>query len=350
MIGAGGVPFAKFLHSGLILTLLVFNTSALAQVLDTNQQQNEIAEWLERMKQPKGDLSFRGTIVSLRQGRVDTLRIIHRTDREGVRERIYALDGPPREIVRSGGQVQCLLSNSPPLVVNNETRLNAVSAVASLAALKHQTSYRFLFKGDDRVAGRLARIIEILPRDRYRYGRRLWLDHETGLLLRSVLLDEHGQELEKISFVSIELDADISDVELQAQTMQSLVMETQLQDQEQRNLAQRVSPESPSWLPQSLPEGFQLKSAGRHETGTGVEYQQLLFSDGLASISVYVEPTSAVESAPAEQEPIESLGSMNIYSRKVDDQILTVVGDVPPATVDWVGRDFSRALSGFSAQ
>lgn len=348
MIGAGGISFMKFLHSGLILTLLVCSPTGLAQAPDDSPQQNEIAEWLERMQQPKGDLNFRGTIVSLRQGRVDTLRIIHRTDQEGVRERIYALDGPPREIVRSGGQVQCLLSNSPPLVVNNEIRLNPVSAAASLAVLQHHPSYRFQFKGDDRVAGRAARIVEILPRDRYRYGRRLWLDHQTGLLLRSVLLDEHGRELEKISFVSIELNAEINDVELQPQTMQSLVMEAEMYEQKKRD--QRVSPASPSWLPQSLPEGFQLKSAGRHETVAGVEYQQLVFSDGLASISVYVEPSAAVEQTPVEQEPIESLGSMNVFSRQVDDHILTVVGDVPPATVGWVGRDLSLALSAASAE
>src|SRR6056297_1756876 len=78
---------------------------------------DEVDAWLDRMARAVDSLNYRGTLVHMRDGQVDTLRIIHRSDDQGIRERIYSLDGQPREILRDGNEVRTLLEDNQPLIV-----------------------------------------------------------------------------------------------------------------------------------------------------------------------------------------------------------------------------------------
>lgn len=295
----------------------------------------DVERWLVRMEHAMASISYRGTLVSMSNGRMDTLRVVHRVGEAGVRERIYALDGPPRELLRDHDQIRCLISGQSSMVVENPFPTRLFPGISREGLVGPESVYQLRLQGTDRVAGRAARVIEIVPRDRYRYGRRLWLDRDTGMLLRSMVFTPEGAIVEKLSFVEIELGASIADGELESDLENpARVARYEVTGGAAGELS---AGKTPRWLPENLPDGFRLVSVGRGD-GNSEDYEHLLFSDGLASFSVYVEPiggTSIVEQ-------IEARGAMHIYTGTLDNQRVTVVGEVPAPTVRQIGRQLRR--------
>lgn len=294
-----------------------------------------VEQWLVRMDHAIASISYRGIVVSTGNNRIDTLRVLHRVEDGGVRERIYALDGPPREVLRNRDQVRCLISGQTSVVVENPFPTRLLPRIPIEEILGPESAYHVRLIGDGRVAARSARVIEIAPKDEYRYGRRLWLDRDTAMLLRSVVFDAGGQVVEKLSFVEIELGASISDDELDSDLDNpSSVARYQVTEPGKEEVA---SSKVPVWVPETLPSGFRLASVGRGG-GSGERWEHLLFSDGLSSFSIYIEPTERASIA----EQIESRGAMHIYTGTFDDRMVTVVGEVPEPTVRLVGRHLRR--------
>jgi sigma-E factor negative regulatory protein RseB len=310
-------------------------------VLSSAQANDEVGEWLDRMARAVDTLNYRGTLVHVRNGRVDTLRIIHRSDDEGIRERIYSLDGQPREILRNGSEVRTLLEGNPALVVQGGIGSRLFPHLPANQLSSPVLGYRMSFVGTDRVAGMMTQVVEILPRDQFRYGHRFWLEEKTGMLLRSALLDNAGQHLQKLTFVDIELGVPISDSELDPGITVRDAPETTLSERS-------VSPSSSaelrraSWIPARLPDGFRLASVGKGDGPQGRAFEHLLFSDGLTSFSVYVEEAEAVEDGSDVSERIDALGPVHVYRGMVEQHRVTVVGEVPPATVALIARQLER--------
>lgn len=296
---------------------------------------DSVEQWLVRMDHAVASISYRGTLVSTGSDRIDTMRVLHRVDDHGVRERIYALDGPPREVLRDRDQVRCLVSGQASVIVDNPFPTRLLPRIPLDEILGADSVYRVRLIGTGRVAARDARIIEILPLDQYRYGRRLWLDNDTGMLLRSVVFGPDGEIVEKLSFVEIEIGASISDAELESD-LENPSQVTRYQIGNART-GEFASSKTPLWLPESLPKGFQLTSVG-HGGSDDQRYEHLLFSDGLSSFSIYIEFDRSARIA----EQIESRGAMHIYSGSIDGNLVTVVGEVPAPTVRLIGRHLRK--------
>lgn len=296
---------------------------------------DSVEQWLVRMDHAVASISYRGTLVSTGSDRIDTMRVLHRVDDNGVRERIYALDGPPREVLRDRDQVRSLVTGQASVTVDNPFPTRLLPRIPLDEILGADSVYRARLVGTGRVAARDARIIEILPLDQYRYGRRLWLDKDTGMLLRSVVFAPDGEIVEKLSFVEIEIGASISDAELESDLENpSRVTRYQIGNAGEGEFA---SSKAPLWLPESLPRGFQLTSVGHGGSGDQ-RYEHLLFSDGLSSFSIYIE----FERSAGIAEQIESRGAMHIYTGSIDGNLVTVVGEVPAPTVRLIGRHLRR--------
>lgn len=311
---------------------------SLPALAESNGEVDEVRDWLDRMSRAIETLNYRGTLVHSRDGQVDSLRIIHRSDENGIRERIYSLDGERREILRDGDRVHCLLEGDQPLVVQSQltARLMPNLPVGRLA--NSAASYRMSLGGMDRVAGLRTQIIEIQPRDEYRYGYRFWLEERTGMLLRSALLDKRGRQLQQLSFVTIELGVPISDSELEPALDQSTSQVVRLQTRPSSEPAS--AHRTASWQPSRVPEHFRLVQVGRGINQDGVEFEHLLYSDGLANFSVYVEDGLAGYVGGR----LESVGPVHVYTGMAEGRQITVVGEVPQATVEYVGHIFRRTL------
>lgn len=296
---------------------------------------DSVEEWLVRMDHAVASISYTGTLVSTGSNRIDTMRVVHRVDEGGVRERIYALDGPRREVLRDRDQVRCLVSGQASLIVDNPFPTRLLPRIPLDEILGEDSVYSVKLIGTGRVAARDARIVEIMPLDEFRYGRRLWLDEDTGMLLRSVVFAPDGSVVEKLTFVEIELGATIEDSELESDLENpSHVTRYQIGKAAGSEFA---SSKSPLWLPETLPKGFQLASVGHGGSGEQ-RYEHLLFSDGLSSFSIYVE----FDQSGGIAEQIESRGAMHIYTGSIDGNLVTVVGEVPAPTVRMIGRHLRR--------
>jgi len=327
----------RCLRAGFALIGLCWGFSIAAWAGDEGHEPvDDVQQWLVRMDQAMASISYRGTLVRMDNGRIDTLRVVHRVDDGGVRERIKALDGPPREVLRENDQIRCLISGQPSVVVDNPFPARIFDGVKHDEIVGPDSVYTARLLGTDRVATRNTRIIEIIPEDRYRYGRRLWLDRETGMLLRSMVFTPEGRIVEKLSFVEIELGASISNRELESDLKNpGQVTRYTAAD---RDISGDSAGGKPRWLPENLPRGFRLSSVGRDDRNAE-RYEHLLFSDGLAHFSIYIEPIGGAFIA----EDIEARGAMHIYTGMVDDNRVTVVGEVPAPTVRLIGRHLRRA-------
>ncbi len=186
--------------------------------------------------------------------------------------------------------------------------------------------YRITEQGADRVSGRHVRIIAITPVDDLRYGYRIWIDAATALPLRTQLLSKGGEVIEQLLFTDIAVPARISDAELapavDAHNFRWVHQDTDLVDV--RSLAT-------SWQASTLPPGFRMTASAR-QLLPGGPVEHLVFSDGLASVSVFVPIVPDLRGQPV-QDASTAIGFSSAYSTVVAGYHITAVGEVPAATV-----------------
>src|SRR5210317_2088012 len=175
----------KALTGRTLLLLVSISISGFAMAGDSQQAR----DWLERMTAAMSQMSYQGTFVYVRDGAVETMRITHVTDETGVRERIYSVSGPHREVIRDRKGVRCVLEDSAS-VVEDQVVSSSYFPELPLSIIDGEASgYRLETGGEARIAGHIARRVSISPEDNFRYGYDLWLEEQTGLLLKWILLD-----------------------------------------------------------------------------------------------------------------------------------------------------------------
>lgn len=269
-------------------------------------------------------LDYQGSFVYLRDGRIDALRIYHAAGTPD-RERLVSLGGPPREVVRDGDSMVFLRGDLPSVVFPNPSGATLLPLAPVTVGPRFAHLYSTSTGRDDRVAGYAALVVNITPVDGYRYGYRLWLERSSKMLLRAALLDGAGRSLEEFMFVSLDLGAKPKDDDLTA----ARVATTSTPPDE----VALGGP--PRWRVNGPPPGFTLARAQRLAPASALG-EHLSYSDGIASVSVYVEPRDV--SHPAAVASATTRGSLNIVSRDEGSWTITVLGDVPRATVDAMSR------------
>jgi sigma-E factor negative regulatory protein RseB len=296
----------------------------LLALLGSQASAQQARDWLERMGRAVEELNYRGTFVHVLDGTVERLHIVHRNADGQSGERILSLDGPGREIVRQGDQVQGIFPDRR--IVLFETRSDVsplVSALPSNSA-ELEPHYEITLGASARIAERAAQVLEIKPRDEFRYGYVLWLDEETAMPLQSQLIDEQGQVVEQILFTEIEVPADIPAAALEA----TIATEgfTMLRAPDAAPFAAEIP-----WRAAAVPGGFKLSVATQSPiAGSDTPVEHLVYSDGLATVSVFIEdPATKAEVG----EGFSTVGSTNAYSLTLRGRKVTAMGEVPRQTV-----------------
>jgi sigma-E factor negative regulatory protein RseB len=288
--------------------------------------------WLERMLSSTQTLNYEGTFIYVQGPHLETMRIIHGGGTGGERQRLVSLSGPPREIVVANNNVVCLSPKRQAMFAGGDYRRSPFPWSIPRELGRLESHYELQLLGEDRVAGLEARVIAIKPRDVWRFGYRLWLDQRNGLALRSALLDERGQPVEQLMFTDLQLKPRIDDT---AFATPALVPEGAAPEMGSNADGAQASMGKPvtqsAWRVEQLPEGFTqvshnrfTEASGRHPT------EHLVFADGLATISVFLE---RLEGDPPLLQGSSQLGSMNAFGTVVDGHQVLVVGEVPAATV-----------------
>jgi sigma-E factor negative regulatory protein RseB len=285
----------------------------------------DVRAWLDRMNRAVEELNYEGTFVHVLGGNAETMYIVHRNHNGSVGERLMSLDGAGREIIREENKVQVILPDRRTVLV--EERKDAGSLVTALPNYSQELEphYEFKLYGTARVAKRPVQILGIKPKDQYRYGYMLWLDSETAMPLKSQLLDEDGETVEQILFTEI----DVSDFIPASALKPSINTDDFMWFRSPEVPAQEMA--QVPWRVSMLPGGFRLSAATESPIG-GSKYpvEHLVYSDGLATVSVFIEdPKTHADVADG----FSHVGSTNAYSLTLSGRKVTAIGEVPKQTV-----------------
>ena len=291
----------------------------------------DASSWIARMNSAVEELSYRGVFVHMQGGTAETLLIVHANNGGQVSERIMSLDGAGREIIRDGDEVRCILPDSETVLLENDR--SASPLIAALPSYSDALAANYDFKlhtRTARVADRRTQIVSIMPKDELRYGYRLWLDAETAMPLKSQLVDESGNTVEQVLFTRIEIADSIAESELEP------TINTEGFTLFRPPTTTRQEQDKISLVPKNLPRGFSLSAAMKGPiAGSRYPVDHLVYSDGLATVSVFVEdPKSSPEIASG----FSRLGSANAYSLSIDGRQVTAVGEVPRQTVESIAK------------
>ena len=287
---------------------------------------------LARARDAAQSLSYSGTYIHQRGPDVRSLRIAHQRNGNTTLEKRENLDGPPGETVRRGERSLTYLPQQRRILQQDHDPAPAFPGLRALDAQRLAAHYRFRLLGDELVAGRPSSAWVLEPRDALRYGYRFWADKGSGLLLRAQTISEKAEVVEQAAF------SQLSTGPLPAARLAASAR--YLRDSRgwraEDASGRPASPvELAVWQAGWLPPGFEpagawirkLAPAGHRGDGER-EVLQLLYSDGLAGLSIFVEPWSAERSA----RPLQ-LGALNMVGKRHGKFWLTIVGEVPMLAV-----------------
>ena len=320
------------------VTLLVTLTAATTHPCAADDTR-EVRELLDRMVRASHTLDYVGTFVYRNGSTIQSMKVIHRADPEGSRERLVALSGAAREVIRDGEQVICILPDDRAVVVSRRRPGHPYASTAFDPGVAFDAAigefYVLAIDGAERVADREAVVLGVRPKDPYRYGLRLAVDRGTSLLLKLELLDEDSTVLEQIVYTNLELPGSIPDEALEPRISDAgfTRYETGVPGDARRARTQ-------DWTIGWLPAGFTMTDASYRPIQPGREaVDHRVYSDGLASLSVFIEPAP---DAGDRIEGLSSVGAVNAFSRVIGEYQLSVVGEVPAIAVERVAASIGR--------
>jgi sigma-E factor negative regulatory protein RseB len=315
----------------------------LSTVAQSARAADDPREWLQRMNKALATRNYDGTFFHISGGRIETMRIVHRVRSGRVTERLQSLDGSGREFVRANDELTCYLPDQHTVLV--EPRQDRGPFLGSLPQFDATVSdfYRIEALPDAHVLGRPARVIAVNPKDQFRFGYRLWLDEKTAMPLKTQLCDSRGQVIEQIFFARLDMPESIPDSDL-APTVHTDGMRWVRQGLAVDNASAALA----AYRASQLPPGFRLTVQGAQTLGGATSpASHLVYSDGLATVSVFVEEQSSSDSGATAapdaqtQPPMQGLarvGSGYAFSTVVQGHQVTAVGEVPAQTVEFIAH------------
>ena len=292
--------------------------------------QNEL-NWLKTMMFAAHQTDYSGIFVYQYGSHVETSHITHIVDRDGEHERLEGLDGARREIIRSNGQVWCYLGDSKVRVEERQSGRRFPAVLPEQLSLLNE-NYLIRHMEEGRIAGFHAHAILFKPRDALRYGHRMWAHSDSGLLLKEEVLDENGSVIEQSTFIQLTIGGKFDRSWIEANKPDAAMPSRDAQ----RDSLPRAEAEinASGWQVDMLPPGFKkITEVLRPLRGKRMPALQMVFSDGMASISVFIE---TIYGELGNHLGLSSQGAMQVYSKVSGEHLLTVVGEVPPRTVKQV--------------
>jgi sigma-E factor negative regulatory protein RseB len=283
-------------------------------------QSPETLTWLRKIHDATQRLSYAGTFVYESGRRTETSRITRYVDSSGDIEKLEVMDGVPREIVRTKDMVRCYLPDSRVVKVDRRSERGFPALVPErISALTRH--YDISLGETRRIAGFDCQAVELKPKDDLRYGYRLYADVNTGMLLQAVTFDPAGQSVEAFRFTQLSIGNVTRDMVRPRHAVKAWRVED----------AEAAPTRLAGWsLAAELP-GFHKITELKRRLGESRPVGQMVFSDGLAAVSVFIEPLEG------RRDPVRtglaSMGAIHIYMREVANHMITVVGEAPAVSV-----------------
>lgn len=299
----------------------------------------EIVGWLNKISGAAQQLNYQGIFIYQHGNSIETSRITHHVDAQGEHEKLEALDGPPREIIRNNDEVMYFSPDQK--IVKIEKRKTKVTFPALLIPAQFASlaeNYNIKKSEPLRIIGFDCESFVLEPKDNLRYGHKLWADSNTGLLLKAKMVNEKNEIIEQFSFIQLKIGGTI-DKEAVKPSYLPVSPEWHF-DQSGLN----VQSQDTGWSVKNQPVGFKkVSEMKRNFSGKSYAVSHLVFSDGLAAVSVFVEPIQDKANAAKIIQGISPHGALNVYTKPFNNYLITVVGEAPAATVMQIGNSVTTS-------
>jgi sigma-E factor negative regulatory protein RseB len=307
----------KFFFVALLFSVVTisaaYSTSTSAAALDGKQV-------LLAMSKAMKALNYQGTVVFLKNGKLEAMKYFHAANHDTEQERLMSLNSPLREIIRTANQVSCHFKTTQQTIVDyrpfeRSFLLDIPKNIDELGGI-----YNFDLVGEENIALLPTYVISIQPKDDFRYTRKIWIEKQYFLPLKAVIYDFSGQPLEQMVFTDL-------------QVKESLPFEKEKSYDPDLTHMPDSATQSP-FVVKELPQGFQQIFFTRspvHNSDQLVDH--MVLSDGFSSVSIYMEN----KNTPL-QPGLQSIGAVSSFSRTIGEFELTVMGEVPGKTVKLIAE------------
>jgi len=314
-----------------VLLLSLFLVSPATLLAETPATSTDGIAWLQKIATAAHQLNYSGTFIYQYGSHVETSRIVHAVDSSGEHEKLEILNGLPREIVRNNDEVQCFLPSTKTVKVEKRIQRKPFPALLPEELNSLNESYLIKLGDRERIAGFDCQTLLLEPKDGLRYGHRFWAESNSGLLLKASMLDEKNEVVEQMEFTQLNIGGPID----QEMLKPKYPVKTAGWHYDLSQQPEPISTES-GWEIRNPLAGFKkILEAKRIISGKSTPISHIVYSDGLAAVSIFIEPLA---SGDKPRKGVSKRGALNIYARPLDDYQVTVLGEVPMMTVMELGN------------
>lgn len=285
-------------------------------------------DWLNRAVAAAKQQNYSGVYVYHQGEHVEVLRVMHRIDASGEQEKVEVLDGAPRQFLRINSDVYCHLQDGKSVRLERNTTRRFFPALLPAQPASLLDHYDARLGGTERVAGRPCQVVTLSPRDDYRHAYHLWLDKQTGLPLKVRTVNSQGEMISMFVFSEIQIG--------KAPDVQSFRNDLAGKRIQQASLDRPVDV---AWKVTPPPGYVQVQQAVRPLPGKKAPVTHFIFSDGLAVLSLFIEP---VDPQMQRLRGLSAEGAIGAYAREVDGHYVTTMGEVPNVALIVTGNSVAR--------
>jgi sigma-E factor negative regulatory protein RseB len=303
------------------------------------QTNHDVAQWLERLHDAAHQSAYVGTFVVTTGRAMSSARIWHVCEGDEQIERVEALSGAPRSTYRRNDQVVTFFQQSRLAIAERRESLGVFPSLLNRADASIAEFYQLQALGHDRVAGFFTDVVELKPRDKWRFGYRIWTTQNTRLVVKLQTIDSLRGVLEQAAFSELQLAKPLSWLKLS--TMMDNTDGYEVKKQE----LIRTTATQEGWNINGEIPGFRsvgcYKHASLQQAASSAPFQWV-FSDGLASVSLFIETFDEKRHLSALQQENFAVGATQMIARRVGSWWLTVVGEVPLQTLEMFAARLER--------
>lgn len=312
----------------------VFLTMIAGNVQADNSQPDAIA-LLKKIEAAARELNYSGIFVYQYGNQVETSRITHHVDATGEHEKLEALNGPARETIRNNDDVICYLPESNSVLVDKRHTRKFFPALLPKDISKLSANYTIKLGGVERIAGFDCQSLILEPKDNLRYSRKYWADSASGLLLKATLLNNNGEAIDQFTFTQLTIGGPIDKSQFKPKpAWKKLTWKT-----DESTIVDANTHDTGWEIKQPLLGFNKIVELKRAMPGKKMPVSHLVYSDGLSTVSVFIEPLAGIAHP---MQGLASQGVLNVYATSLADFQITVIGEVPAVTVKQIATSMSN--------
>lgn len=292
-------------------------------------ESRNINDWLMRMHESSRNRTYVGTYVVSSGGVISSAKIWHVCEGNQQVERVETLTGAPRSIFRHNDRVVTFMPDHKLVRHEKGEALGMFPELLQSTDSRIADFYKLRTEGVERVAGVEADVVFLVPKDSMRFGYRVWTEQKKGLVVKLQTLDIGGKVLEQAAFSELQLDAPV-----RADKLLHMMARVDGYRVEQPVLV-KTTAGAEGWFLKVPVAGFQPMSCYKRpavvtSSASNEDPLQWIFSDGLASVSLFVEPFDRLRHDKASS---MSMGATQTMTRQIGAYWLTAMGEVPMSTL-----------------